>query len=105
MINGYITPRKSKKKRENIGLLVGAILSVPILVWGHKIFGENEKKLVEKEAIEYASPMEILDADKNNILSQEEKERFYQVTKLDSKTTPFEAITREQWNYFLMRDK
>ena len=103
MINGYITPRGSNKRKGNLKLVAGAIVFTSLASLG--ILFNNDKKQIEREAIQYASPMEILDTDKSGKLSTEETERFYQVMGLDSKKISLDEITREQWNSFLIKEK
>ena len=99
MENTNIENMTSKKTGRNIEGFVAGVLAVAIAANGVGLI--NTIKENSKIKTELKTFVSILDKDKNGKLSANEIKTFYDATKLSPYTTPFDSITRTQWNSFL----
>jgi hypothetical protein len=95
---------EGKKGNKNLtGFLAGAVCAGIALVGIAAVDLVNYNKQIKKELHQFVS---VLDTNKKDgKLDAKEIKKFYDVTKLNPYTVPFDSITRDQWNSFLKNYK
>ena len=88
----------TKKNRNLTGILAGTICVAFAIAGIGAIDYIKTDKQIKKELHQV---VRVLDKDKDGKLSAKEIKTFYDITKLNPYTTPFDSITRNQWNSFL----
>jgi len=104
--NNYSLIRSSERKRRNQNKTLSYICAVGLSLGG--LFGLseainyiNEKR--DKEILETSLNKftEILDKNRDGVLSREEVNHFYDSCGINPKTRPLDSINESQWGYFL----